>query len=85
MSIKEKLAFMVAMLKGINMEKKSVHFLSIGTPLYEGDHQVSDKHENSTAGPSAPSFPPVSSMDHVTGYENVDSEGGECLLLTDLP
>ena len=45
-------------------------------PLYKGDHEASEDnvHENSAIGPSAPSFP---SMDHVTGYENVDCDGGK--------
>ena len=46
----------------------------------KGDHDVSEEHEDSAAGPSEPSYPPVSSMDHVTGYENVDSEGGKCCM-----
>ena len=48
-------------------------------PLMAAGTPDAPEHENSAVGPAAPSFPPVSSMDHqVTGYEDVDSEGGEC-------
>ena len=50
------------------------------TPQSKGDHDVSEEHEDSATGPSEPSYPPVSSMDHVAGYENVDSEGGKCCM-----
>ena len=54
-----------------------VYFLAAGTPQYKSDDDAPE-HENSAVGPAAPSFPPVSSMDQVAGYEDVDSEGGEC-------
>ena len=46
-------------------------------PQYKGEVPDEDVHESNATGPAAPSAPPISSMDQVSGYEAVNLQAGK--------